>query len=317
MMDERVYAVKLKNEVLRQKSSSGGAFVAFAESILELGGSVYGAAWDKGDWSVRHRRVTALADLDCLQGTKYVPSDCSLMLPQVIEDLSAGRRVLVSGTPCQIAAIRSRFKNEERLLTVEVFCHGITEGKVWNFYKGTMDGGLVTINFKDKRHGWNNPTLVFCFADGHEREEPLYENPYVRAFMSGLSMRKGCFRCPFKSGKSGADISIGDYWGIESVHPEFADERGVSVVVVHTDKGREAWARITTSVDWVESSVEKFLPSNPNYVTPHQEPRNRDLFLRRYQSVPMGPLVTRCMEGPWIMRQVRRVYYYLRRTLCA
>ena len=151
------YAAKHKNSKIKLKSSSGGIFTALAENILKEGGVVFGAAFDK-DWNVRHTFCKNLNDLDKLRRSKYVQSDIGLTYRQTKDFLDKECKVLFTGTPCQIAALRNFLGKEyENLLTAELFCHGVPSPTVWQKFleENTQKNRIKAIDFRHKRLGWN------------------------------------------------------------------------------------------------------------------------------------------------------------------
>ena len=100
-----VYGAKNNDDAVRFTSSSGGMFTLFAEEILQQGGVVVGAALDE-QLNVQHVLVNSLDELPKLRGSKYVQSKIGKIYSEVRQILRAGRKVLFSGTPCQIAGLK-------------------------------------------------------------------------------------------------------------------------------------------------------------------------------------------------------------------
>ncbi len=274
----RVAASINKNEDQRRESSSGGIFVILAEQIIDKGGVVFGAKFDK-DWMVIHSYTDNKDELKVFQGSKYVQSRIGDSYKHAKVFLEQGKDVLFSGTPCQIAGLK-RFlqKDYEKLLTVEVICHGVPSPGVWRDYlqyvrrpKGAGGGqntvslslnetpSLEGISFRDKQNGWSKYGFVVRYsADQREVEkfglssvnipqkgivirEPHKENVFMQAFLSNAILRPICYACPFKSGKSEADISLGDFWTVDQYIPEINDDKGVTLVYLLSQKGMEAY----------------------------------------------------------------------------
>ena len=217
------YAAKNDNESIRLKSSSGGIFTLLAEKIIDEGGVVFGARFNE-DWEVVHDYTDTIEVLEPFRGSKYVQSCMGESYRQVENFLKADRNVMFTGTPCQIAGLR-RFlrKDYMNLLTVDIICHGVPSPLVWRKYLETKTKEqcdavplLTGVSFRDKSAGWKKFSLVLKFStelDGGEQVTTMSsifnDNDYMRAFLSNLSLRKSCYNCPAKSGKSGADITIG------------------------------------------------------------------------------------------------------------
>ena len=259
-----VYAAKHKDEQIRLASSSGGAFTAIAEPVIEEGGVVFGAKFDK-DWSVIHDYTETKEGLAAFRGSKYVQSRIGESYKNAEAFLKTGRKVLFSGTPCQIAGLK-RFlcKEYDNLLTVDFICHGVPSPGVWREYlkeetarqcggKNSVlshpkdnlgDVRIENISFRDKRLGWKKFSfaLTLSVPDEHGAKntvllsEPLNENIFLRGFLANLYLRPSCHACPAKKFKSGSDVTIGDFWGVQNVMPEIDDDKGVSALMVNSLK---------------------------------------------------------------------------------
>lgn len=276
----RIAASINKNEDQRRESSSGGIFVILAEQIIDKGGVVFGAKFDK-DWMVTHSYTDNKDELKVFQGSKYVQSRIGDSYKHAKVFLEQGKDVLFSGTPCQIAGLK-RFlqKDYEKLLTVEVICHGVPSPGVWRDYlqyvrrpKGAGGGqntvslslnetpSLEGISFRDKQNGWSKFGFVVRYsADQREAEkfglssvdanteirEYHKNNLYMQCFLSNVILRPICFACPFKSGASHADISLGDFWTVNQYLHEINDDKGVTLVYVLTEKGSKIFDLVKT-----------------------------------------------------------------------
>ena len=244
----KVFAAHNPDFTIRTNSSSGGVFSTLATGILEGGGVVYGAAFSD-TFEVEHKRITNVDDLDSLRRSKYVFSNFSSSVSDALKDLESGRRVLFSGTPCQIAAVNKSASDNPLLVTVEVICHGAPEPIFWEIYlnefcreRGIRRQDIARINFRDKSDdGWKNFSITIDTIDGRHFSQPYGANDYMRSFLDNYTLRKACFRCPFKyPDGSKADISLGDLWGIETVAPQIDNNLGTTLVIARTLKGIEA-----------------------------------------------------------------------------
>lgn len=258
-----VYAVKHKDDKIRLSSSSGGAFTALAESVIDEDGVVFGAKFDE-DWSVFHDYTDTKEGLAAFRGSKYVQSRVGDSFKKAEYFLKAGRKVLFSGTPCQIAGLKRFLRKEyDNLLTVDFICHGVPSPGVWREYlkeetarqcggKNSVlshpnikerDARIESISFRDKRLGWKKYSfaLTLSVPNGHGAKntvllsEPLNKNIFLRGFLTNLYLRPSCHACPAKSFKSGSDITISDFWGGQSIIPEWNDDKGISVMFLHKE----------------------------------------------------------------------------------
>lgn len=248
------------DEPTRFASSSGGIFSQLAQKVLSGGGVVYGAAFDQ-NFSVSHIAVTELSDLPKLRGSKYVQSDLKESYREIRALLKAGRNVLFSGTPCQTAGLRQYLGDDpENLITVSVFCHGVPSPKVWEKCLSEQEKPVQAVYFRDKTPGWRGYTFGFDYTDGTAYRIPRDEHPYFRLFLENVSLRPSCYRCRFKGLNRPADISLGDCWGIETWLPEMDDNRGTSVVLVHSEKGQAMVEALQSGARWQKVDAGKAVP---------------------------------------------------------
>jgi len=279
----QAFAVILKDENSIYNSTSGGAFSALAENVLIKGGIVFGASFDK-NFNVKHTYVTSMIDLPKLKKSKYVQSEIGYSYRQAEHFLKEHKPVLFSGTPCQIAGLKAYLRKEyNHLLAVEIFCHAIPSPGVWKSYlrekEDEYSAKVVDIDFRYKfnkrdkvgsdysgiaKYGWKNPVFRLEFSSGEEIFTPMESDVYLKAFSNGLITRLSCHGCKFKlfMNRSGADISIGDFWGIETVHPEVFNEAGVSAVVAHSAKGEKALTNAEDRITLIPVDACEIVPGN-------------------------------------------------------
>lgn len=257
------YAVKNKNQKIRRTSRSGGFFYAAACQILQLGGTVYGAAFDT-DLVVRHIRIDKKQDLHRLQGSKYVQSVMGECYKQVQLDLEQGKEVLFSGTACQIDGLMHflslRKCGTENLLTIDIVCHGAPSPLILREYLADAElrhrKKLAAFDFRDKDRGWRAHAESFTFfAD--KRKEKAFDTPnFTTLFYDHVMLRPACYHCPYTRYERVSDITIADFWGVELSMPEFDDDKGVSLVMPHTEKGMKLFGDISERLECRETSRE-------------------------------------------------------------
>lgn len=243
-----VYAAWSKDEENVKKSSSGGIFGCLAKNIIDEDGVVYGAAFTK-EWKVEHIRVDEEDNLIRLQGSKYVQSFINPnIFKQIKQDLDIGKKVLFSGTPCQTAAVGNVIGDNQKLLLVDVVCHGVPSPKAWEEYLNEIKekGQIDIIHMRTKHHGWNRYHFLVNYSNGERIDEWINKNDYGKSFIKNLFLRKSCFNCEFKKPLRNADISLGDLWeAARGTHRELDnDDKGTSVVLVNSQKGEEAFRNI-------------------------------------------------------------------------
>lgn len=286
----KVLAAKNKDENIRLKSSSGGIFTLLAEKTIQTRGVVFGACFND-KWEVIHKYTEMKEGIAVFRGSKYTQSKIGESYKQAEYFLKQGRKVLFSGTPCQIAGLKRYLRKEyDNLLTVDIICHGVPSPKVWRLYLNdilTRKVGLNSIpshpinkkveikniNFRSKSTGWKNYSFVLALSemttDGKKNTVLLSsifkDNAFMKAFLSDLILRPSCYQCPAKAGKSGSDISIADYWCIQDVVQKFDDDKGVSLVLIQTPKGDEFFQTLKEKTEWIETGYEESKKGNGGF----------------------------------------------------
>ena len=253
------------NEKILRQSSSGGAFTALSEFILSKGGVVFGASFDK-KWRVSHVAVEELAQLKNLRGTKYVQSKIGDVYKQVKKALATSL-VLFSGTPCQCAGLKHFLGGDsDRLLTVEVICHGVPSPALWESYIDRLGYAheITDINFRSKRFSWGQ-RMDINFLDQEHKTSLMDNNVYGRLFQRNFSLRPSCSACKFKFPNGQADLTLGDAWGVKDFAPEMYDNRGVSLIFVHTQKGANVLERTNLKLQTVNFS--DAVKKNPFFIS--------------------------------------------------
>lgn len=305
-----VWAAKAKLDVTRQTSASGGVFTALALKVLDEGGVVYGAGWNS-DLTVSHQRTESKAGLAPLRGSKYVQSDLRGTFKKVKEDLAQGRKVLFSGTPCQIAGLKSYLgKSYDNLILVSLICHSITSPDTWKWFleevAGSAGSTIKSVCFRDKCDGGDGHLMSIRFEDEtKDIVTNLWDNPYAYVFFNLLNTREACFDCKFRSNKCGADIVIGDYWGIREFHPEFEDGRGISALIVLTSRGKTILEGLP-SLEMMRSTYPKVLVGNPYLESSvKRNIRGAKRFLSKCRKTSFVQAIDYATRAPWYYRCYR------------
>lgn len=270
------FACKNKDEEIRLMSSSGGIFSLIADSVYAVGGVVCGVVFDD-KWTVSHKTSENHSDLKKFRGSKYVQSKIGETFKETESFLKKGRKVLYSGTPCQIAGLKHYLRKEyDNLITVDFVCHGVPSPGVFRWYlqeeidkiiaqKGNVNSALLSsihsipkgdvripenwrikdIRFRDKKKGWKKFSFALELAettdDGKQNTVSLSyilnENKFLDGFFNDLYLRPSCYECPFKQYNTYSDITIGDFWNIGTHNRKWDDDKGVSCLLCNSDKG--------------------------------------------------------------------------------
>lgn len=284
----KIFASHNPDEEIRRQSSSGGIFTILAEKTISLGGIVYGAAFDS-DWNVIHKRIDTIHDISALRGSKYVFSDATKSYSDVVNDLDKGYKVMFSGTPCQIAAMKKRAGDNPKLLLVETVCHGAPMPKFWTRYLTELlaehsltISDIKSINFRDKSSGWKNYSFTIQFNNNKKITQRHYDNPYMKAFIHGFTLREACFKCPFKyPNGTKADITLGDLWGIDLLAPSINNDKGTTLVIIRNPRTVYQFG-ITNFKNSIPLSYLKVTSHNQSLLVPTHRPIKYDKFQKEY-----------------------------------
>jgi len=278
-----VLAAKSLNREQMLKSASGGIFPVLAESILEQNGVVFGCAYDE-NWVAKHIAIENPGELHKLQSSKYVQSDTMNTFAQAKDFLEQNRKVLYSGTPCQIAGLKAFLgKDYENLATVDLICHGVPSpglfAKYIEWLGKKMKGKIIELNFRSKeRGGWDYELKTKTKTKTKTKYMNMHLNSYFLAFLKNETLRECCYSCKYACGRRVGDITIGDYWGIERIHPEFYSNDGVSAVLVNTLNGRNLWGNVRNKIEHIQSTFEKVAKKQTMLNRPARRPVTRDTF---------------------------------------
>lgn len=281
------YAGMNKDEEIRIKSSSGGIFSILAEYIIKNNGIVYGAGFDE-DFNINHKRILVSADLDLLRGSKYVQSSIGNIYRQVKNDLESNKQVLFTGTPCQIEGLRSYLRKEYiNLVTMDFICHGVPSPLVWKKYleemKKSKQENIKNIYFRNKDIGWKVFSLKIIF------DEKIYINDlsndlFMKGFLQDVYLRPSCYSCKFKKTNRVSDITVADFWGIKKVLPKMDDDKGTSLIVIHSEKGKQLFDELSEKMILNEVNLNEAIKYNPSMISSVKYNEKRNAFFAELNS---------------------------------
>lgn len=264
----KVFALQINDGEQLYKSASGGAFAVLAKEVISQGGVVYGVIYDD-EMKVYHSRTETIDGLEKMYSSKYVQSNTKTTFKQAKEDLENGKTVLFSGTPCQIAGLKSFLKKDyENLLTVDLVCHGVPSPKIFEIYKKEFmqkrpkDEWLLNIDFRSKIQGWS-PSLVTTTTTTTTTMHATKDD-FMQAFLSNLSINTSCLNCQFNKLPRVADLSVGDFWGVDDYDKNLNNNKGLSIVLVNNQKGREWLEKIKKSCMTKDVPLDVVMKCNPN-----------------------------------------------------
>ncbi len=293
---QEIFAARDRDFATRLQSASGGVFFRLAQHTLSQNGVVFGAVFND-KMQVVHTSAENIDELHPMRGSKYVQSRIGDVFKQVRSALMNDRHVLFSGTPCQIAGLKNFLgRDYERLLLIDVVCHGVPSEKIWLSYLQEIGNGNTPVRagFRNKENGLKNNTVNFEFENGLVIQQPYKENLFCEGFINGLYERLSCNNCKFKGIARCGDITLGDFWGIENAIPNFADDFGINLVIIHSERGKKAFADVKAHFDIHLATVNDIIAKNPMIIRSAWSDHRRTRFFSLYRKLGVCKAVIRC-----------------------
>lgn len=270
-----------KDSNVQLASSSGGIFSALATIILNKNGYVFGAAFDD-KWNLHHTSVNNIVDLHVLRGSKYVQSQIGTAYAETRIFLEKGRHVLFSGTPCQIAGLYSFLSEKEypNLVTCEVICHGVGSPKLFQNHLNEIAATnfkINQINFRYRFPSYNIASLYIRFSNRRPYRKMMLQDSFMRLFLNNLILRKCCNTCNYARIPRVADISLGDFWGVEKIFPKKdLNPYGTSIILLNSSKGHSLINESSMLLNLVKTHYSLAISHNPNIRRPSKHHKNRE-----------------------------------------
>ncbi len=317
-----VFAAWHTDDEIRRLSSSGGVFSALAGEILARKGIVVGAAFDD-NMACRHIMIDNIADLPRLRGSKYVQSEIPVAIFHTIgTELKAGRDVLFSGCPCQVAGLRNFLaKDYENLFCCDIICHGVPSPQFFRQHITHLhkpDNPLDEFRVRDKTKGWNKFGVRSGWSNGKTMLKNMFGDPYMAAFLKNHTLRESCYACKFTTTERQGDLTIADFWKVAAKYPQYdTDDKGTSLVLVNTAKGQQLLDCCKPNLFTGAADLEQAIAGNPMLQKPAERPATRDTFypdtkhmtihqLRRKYRLHPAPAWRKVLGR--IKRQIQKVY---------
>lgn len=311
---QEFYSCWVKDEEIRRNSTSGGIFTAIAEQVLQDGGAVFGAAFDQ-DFYVEHICMENKEALKKARGAKYVQGRTKNTFREAGELLKQGRRVLYTGTPCQIAGLYAYLGKEyDELLTMDLICHGVPSPTVFQSYLREISSKyrdeISSVRFRYKKPSWSLYSMRIDFKSSRPYICSKFKDPYLRGVEKNLFQRNICFSCKYASIERVGDLTIADSWRYRAYEPESRnDQKGVSLVIINSKKGKAAFEKIRGQLFVKEQNAAYAIDGNPGLKVPWPEnPASMDFFHdfdkgvdweelgRRYFPYKSPGIIERCLR---------------------
>ena len=291
------YVAITKNEGILKKSTSGGIFSTIAKKYIQDGWKVCGCIgyFKNEEYIVEHVLTDDYKIIEKMQGSKYVQSSIKKVLIEIKKLLNNGEKILFSGTPCQISALKFFLRKEyKNLITIEIICHGAPSLKLLNdyikFYNLKNNCTLTDIVFRTKKYGWKNIGYIKYKKNSKNiiktKDLIFNESSYYYLFEKGYFFRESCYKCSFAGEMRMGDITIGDYWGIEKVHPELLKKininMGTSCLIINSNKGTKIIENCSDLFYLFESSFDNIRKYNKQLNVPTKRPDDLDDIIEQY-----------------------------------
>lgn len=258
--EQHAYIFQNANDDVRRQSTSGGAFSAIAEKIIDKNGIVYGVIFDK-DFNVIHKGIENKGELYKFRNSKYVQSNLNNVFKEVKENLEKDRWVCFSGTSCQIEGLKNFLRKQyEKLLLVDVVCRAVPSPLIWKKYlklKKQENGDVSKIYFRDKLYGYKYSNFsVYDSQNNLRYHNGVESDPYLRAFFSNICDRPSCYNCKFKKLNRESDITLWDCFNVEKYNSKLDDDKGTTRILANTVKGKRFVEELGVTHNLEEIDVE-------------------------------------------------------------
>lgn len=279
----KVLATYNKDNEVRKDSTSGGIFSVLSEYVISKGGIIYAARFDK-EYHILHDSFDSLEEINDFRGSKYAQSELADTFKKIKESLKS-KTVLFVGTPCQVAGLKSYLRKEyDNLITCDFICMGISSPRIWDEYIHSYwdVAKIKQIKFKDKREGWHNWKFLIEDEKGEHFAHGM-DDPFFYSYLTHMSYRPSCLSCQFRHLRRVSDMTIADCWGIDSINPDFDDNKGCTTLIFQNDKAESIWNVIKEKMiytDYPYSAVEKYNPYSVKAISKHPK---QDEFYKLYK----------------------------------
>lgn len=287
------YAAQNKDLTVRQESTAGGVFSLIATYIINAGGIVYAVGYDK--MVVSHFSTESILGLKGMRGSKYVQSDLNDVFCQIRKSLE-NRLVLFVGTPCQVHGLKRAIKNTENLVTIDLFCFGVSSPKIFNMWINYLESKYKTevcdIQFRNKHYGYSTPNVRVFFQNGKSFDQKYDSKSYANTFFRNLNVRLSCYECPFREVSRVSDFTIGDFNEIRAFNSNLDDDVGTTKFYVHTEKGKAIVENIREEMELIliEKNISSIVGGKQKQ---YRKPESREAFFLDANVLNYNRLVTK------------------------
>jgi acetyltransferase-like isoleucine patch superfamily enzyme/coenzyme F420-reducing hydrogenase beta subunit len=316
-----VYAAYNTNNDVRIDSTSGGIFSALADKMFAMNGYVGGAIYNE-DHTVKHIITKNKNLLPELRSSKYLQSYTDTLYADIKNLLKADKKVLVCATPCQITALYNVLKKDyDNLITCDFICRGVNSPKVFQSYMDMLErlhgAKAEKIKFKAKQWGWHNFSMRVNFANGKEYcKDRSHDFFFIGYLLKGNFARPSCYDCQFKGFPQKSDITLADFWGIQKIDPSMDQDKGTSLVMVNSDKGKQFFDTLNDTIVYKPFAMEQAASGNSAMNTPLKPVGNdREEFFTALNKYPFEEVAKRFFPLPTIKNRLKKTFRQIKKIL--
>lgn len=280
----KVIGMVNNDEKVLMSSTSGGAFSLFSDYVLSKKGIIYGASYNN-KWEVVHISADTSEKRDLLKGSKYVQSDLNNTFVDIKNELNNGRLVMFTGTPCQCSGLKNYLgRDYDNLIICDIVCHGVPSPIIFSEYikyiQKKRKSLIKSYNFRDKKVSWAGANITVEYENGKQYTNKIDEEIFSKLYFNHIITRPSCHECLYTNIKRISDLTIGDFWGIKEKHPDFYNEKGVSLVLLNSEKAIKIFEKIKDNCNYIESNIEECL--QPQLIKPTKKAACQDEFWEDY-----------------------------------
>lgn len=311
---ESVVGVHTPEEVF--KSASGGAFWALCQVLIPLGYVVAGVKWADG-FNVVHDIAYTLEEAEAFRKSKYVMPDTHGVFAKVKALLKEGRKVMFTGSPCQVAACKKFVGNSDNLLLVDLVCHGAPNQDIFDkeveYLESKHNGKLESFEFRQKKpiEGKVNSRSARYVVDGNEYVVGINNDPFLKGYYTRLFYRPSCGTCHFARPERVGDITIADAWGFDQLNPHYNELKGVSLILINSIKGCNVKYQLESLLDLFSVDNQWAIENNQQLQRPTSMHVKRALFFRKMEENSFNDIIAQ-IERTTLMNRIKP---YIKRLL--
>lgn len=259
-------AAYVNDDIIRYQSTSGGIAYILSREVVKDGGIAYGVVFDE-EFKTVFSSARTIDELKKLQGSKYPQSVVGNIFQEIKKNVYNGRKVIFIGTPCQTYGLHNFLgQTYDNLVLIDLICHGVPSPELWNVYLKELFPNDVIKNvvFKNKEAGWKK-WHVKIETEKNTYTKERTNDYYMSSYLCGYNVRPSCFACHFKNSNRVSDITIADAWGLPEKDKELNDDKGLSSLIINTEKGKKLFYSITNNINYKFYSVEDLIRGNMAY----------------------------------------------------